>query len=142
MDEQRRLPRKHLMEESRTSGLNSMDILHCRRLIMDSLELFELSMAEDDENEWLFMSLGTLNLLEYVHMNLKVNFVSNRLPKFNILDQYIIANQDESSFPKFFCGFQKSDAHSILTLLRLPRNMRTVNNVPFLSETGFLLLLK
>ena len=57
------------MEESRTSGLNSMDILHCRRLIMDSLELFELSMAEDDENEWLFMSLGALNLLEYVHMN-------------------------------------------------------------------------
>ena len=72
------------MEESRTSGLNSMDILHCRRLIMDSLELFELSMFEgheDDENEWLFMSLGALNLLKHVHMNSKVNFVSNRLPK-------------------------------------------------------------
>ena len=61
-----------------------MDILHCRRHVMNSLELFKLSMVEGheaDENEWLFMSLGALNLLEYVHMNLKVNFVSNRLPK-------------------------------------------------------------
>ena len=53
------------MEECRTSGLNSIDIFHCRRLILDSLELFELSMFEgheDDENEWKYMSLGALNM--------------------------------------------------------------------------------
>ena len=41
------------MEECRTAGQNSKDVLNCRRLIINSLELFELSMVEgreDDEN--------------------------------------------------------------------------------------------
>ena len=139
------MPRRLIDQVNRGSGLDAMDVLRNRRLIRDAIRLIETSILVDDEEydlQMLFLLLGALKLLDYCQNNLAINFPRINLDPVNIMNQYVIRNQDSALFHLHFGRLSKVQAQNTFDLLGLPNTLTTENGYTFLSEAGFLIFLK
>jgi hypothetical protein len=145
MDHRRRLTRRYLKQQDRSSGHNSISILNSERMLSDSLRFLESSLQfEDDEDdlECLFLVLSVLKLYQYTQANLARNFPRNNLIPLHEIHQYTIRNQNKVLFQFNFGRFTQEQAMTVFNLLDMPVQLKTSNDFVFLTESGYLIFLK
>jgi len=131
-----------MLQQNRSHGLDSLDILQSRRLLSDGLSYIEMSLQLAGNEKSLFLALGMYMLHAYTMLNLRVNFQDQILIPINQIEQYTIRNQNNVLFHLNFGRFTQEQAVHIFRLLNLALSMKTENGYVISSETGFLIFLK